>query len=128
MKILLDTHIFIWLHEAPERLSESALRLLQDVENELFLSMASVWEIQIKVGIGKLSLTGHIFDIVTTQQRVNHLQLLPIELRHISGLSRLSLHHRDPFDRFLLAQSHVEAMPLLSADAVFDAYQAQILR
>ena len=128
MKILLDTHIFIWLHEAPQQLSQSATRLLQDLNNELFFSMASAWEIQIKVNLGKLSLSNHIFDMVTTQQRVNNLQLLPIELRHISGLSRLPLHHRDPFDRLLLAQSNVDAMPLLSADAVFDAYDAQILR
>lgn len=128
MRILLDSHIFIWLHEAPEQLSGSATRLLQDLDNELFLSMASVWEIQIKMSLGKLSLSGHIFDVVTMEQRVNNVQLLPIELRHISGLSRLPMHHRDPFDRLLLAQSIAEKMPILSADAVFDNYDAQVLR
>ena len=128
MKILLDTHIFIWAFREPHLLSASARNHLDNPNNLLFLSVVSAWEIQIKVDVGKLEFEEPLLKIIEFQRRVNNLQLLPIELRHISGLSRLPLHHRDPFDRLLLAQSNVEAMPLLSADAVFDAYNAQILR
>ena len=128
MRILIDTHIFIWSLREPERLSASAVEILNDRQNVIFLSVVSAWEIQIKTGTNKLVLDQPLIETIARQQRVNNLQLLPIELRHISGLSRLPMHHRDPFDRLLLAQSNVEAMPLLSADAVFDAYDAQILR
>lgn len=92
------------------------------------MSLASVWEIQTKTDIGKLSLGEPLMDIIALEQRVNNLQLLPIELSHINALSGLPLHHRDPFDRLLIAQSLTEAMPILSADAVFELYPAQILR
>lgn len=128
MRILLDTHIFIGAFREPHLLSRSARQYLDDPDNSLFLSVASAWEIQIKVDIGKLEFEEPIRDIIEFQQRVNGLQLLPIELLHLNGLSQLPMHHRDPFDRLLLAQSNVEAMPLLSADTVFDAYDAQILR
>ena len=128
MKILLDTHIFIWAFREPHLLSASARNYLDNPDNLLFLSIASAREIQIQIDIGKLEFEEPLLEIIEFQRRVNNVQLLPIELRHINGLSRLPLHHRDPFDRLLLAQSNVEAMPLLSADAVFDAYDAQILR
>lgn len=90
--------------------------------------MASVWEIQIKVDIKKLALPLPLSDLIALQRRTNNIQLLPIELRHIYALSDLPMHHRDPFDRLLIAQSNVEKMPILSADGVFDLYNAQTLR
>ena len=128
MRILLDTHEFIWMHQAPELLSKSAILLIEDEENQLFLSMASVWEMQIKIDLKKLELSHHLVDVIATQKRENGVQLLPIEVRHIYGLSLLERHHRDPFDRLLIAQSNSEAMPILTADGVFDKYNAQILR
>ena len=128
MKILVDTHIFIWFSQDLNQLSRSASALLRNPDNEIFLSMASVWEIQIKVDIQKLALPIPLLDLIALQRQTNDLQILPIELRRIYALSALPMHHRDPFDRLLIAQSNAEKMPLLSADAIFDRYDAQILR
>ena len=128
MKILVDTHIFIWFSQDLNQLSRSASALLRNPDNEIFLSMASVWEIQIKVDIQKLALPIPLLDLIALQRQTNDLQILPIELRHIYALSALPMHHRDPFDRLLIAQSLAEQMPILSADAVFERYDAQILR
>lgn len=84
--------------------------------------MASVWELQMKSQLGKLNLSSSLPNFIKTQQRVNNLQLLPIELTHIYALEALLSHHRDPFDRILIAQAIVENISLLSIDAVFDAY------
>jgi PIN domain nuclease of toxin-antitoxin system len=86
------------------------------------LSLASVWEIQIKSQLGKLQLSLPLSELIETQQQMNDLQLLPVELKHIYALTELSHHHRDPFDRLLIVQSRVEQMPLLSRDSIFDAY------
>lgn len=128
MKILLDTHIFLWAFQNPHLLSPTALELMNDPKNELFLSIASVWEIQIKMDVGKMKFEQPLAEIIEFQQRVNNIQILPIELRHIYALSDLPMHRRDPFDRLLIAQSNAEQMPILSADAIFDQYNAQILR
>ncbi len=128
MNLLLDTHIFLWAFREPHLLSKSALRLMDDPANNLFLSIASIWETQIKADIGKLKFEQPFPEILNFQQRVNNLQILSIEPRHIYALGDLPMHHRDPFDRLLLAQSNVEKMPILSADAVFNRYDAQILR
>ena len=90
--------------------------------------MASIWEIQIKLDINKFELNRPLSEIIALERHENNLQILPIEAHHIYGLSALPMFHRDPFDRLLLAQSIREAMPILSADAVFDRYDAQILR
>ena len=128
MRILLDTHIFIWAFQNPKLLLASALELMDNPDSELFLSIASIWEMQIKITIGKMIFEESLSEIIEFQQRVNNVQILLIEPRHIYELSNLPMHHRDPFDRLLLAQSNVEKMPLLSADAVFERYDTQILR
>lgn len=128
MRTLIDTQIFIWSLQERHKLSDSAASLLDNPGNQIFLSLASIWEIQIKMDIGKFELSQNLSETIALQQRENNLQLLPIEPRHIYALSNLPMHHRDPFDRLLLAQSDVEKMPILSADAVFDQYDAQILR
>lgn len=128
MSFLIDTHIFIWFFENSNRLSVSASALLKDPDNEIFLSMASVWEIQIKLDIKKFELDRPLSEIIALERQRNKIQLLPIEPRHIYALSALPMHHKDPFDRLLLAQSNSEKMPILSADAIFDRYDAQILR
>ena len=128
MRILSDTHIFIWFSQDSSQLSRSAHELLRNPENEIFLSMASIWEIQIKLDIKKLTLPLPLAELIALQRRENNIQILPIELHHIYALSDLPMHHRDPFDRLLIAQSNAERMPILTADAVFDRYNAQILR
>ncbi|MDZ8258301.1 type II toxin-antitoxin system VapC family toxin [Nostoc sp. ChiQUE01b] len=125
MKLLLDTHVIIWSAGNPEKLSQKVRKLLIDTNNFWLLSMASVWELQIKSQLGKLNLSSSLPNFIETQQRVNNLQILPIELTHIYALEALPSHHRDPFDRILIAQAIVEKMPLLSIDAVFDVYPVQ---
>jgi PIN domain nuclease of toxin-antitoxin system len=127
MKILLDTHIFIWATTSPELLSVSTTSHLQDTSNVFYLSVASIWEMQIKINLGKLRLSGSLPNVVKKRQQESGLQILPIELRHIYALSTLPAHHRDPFDRLLIAQSQTEKMPLLTADVAFAAYDVDVL-
>ncbi len=125
MNLLLDTHVLIWSTGNPERLSENVRNLLLDTNNSWVVSIASIWEIQIKYQLGKLNLSLPLPNLIETQQRVNKLRILPIELGHIYALDGLPNHHRDPFDRIVIAQAIVESIPLLSADTVFDAYPVQ---
>lgn len=127
MNLLLDTHVFIWLSLTPERLSQQVTDLLMDETNLWFLSLASVWEMQIKRQLGKLSLNLPLPELIASQQQTNGLQLLPIELNHIFTLENLPQFHRDPFDRLLIAQAITEQIPLLSIDTVFDHYPVQRL-
>lgn len=127
MRILLDSHIFIWLVDEPEKLSVTATALLRDPGNELFLSIASVWERQIKIGLGKMRLQRSLQDTIKQQQETNNLQLLHITLPHIFALDALPLHHRDPFDRLLIAQANAQNFALLSADSQFAGYNVNLL-
>jgi len=122
MRLLLDTHTFLWFIAGDPQLSTTCRTLIEDLNNERLLSMASIWEMAIKVGLGKLPLAQPLETFVPAQMRVNSIALLPIEARHAFEVARLPLHHRDPFDRLLIAQSIVEQTALLSADAAFDAY------
>ena len=122
MNILLDTHVFIWLDTQPEKLSKTAFDLCRDESNQMYLSMASIWEMQIKNQLGKLSFDVSIAEMVLIQQQDNELQILEIQLEHIYRLSDLSKHHNDPFDRLLLSQSLEKNMPIISADTKFEQY------
>ncbi len=122
MNLLLDTHTFIWWSLTPERLSQRVSSLLADPSNNLILSVASVWEMQIKLQLGKLNLELPLRELIETQQQTNNLQLLPIQVTHVWALENLPIPHKDPFDRILIAQATVEQHPLLSIDAIFDAY------
>jgi PIN domain nuclease of toxin-antitoxin system len=122
LKILLDTNIFIWINSSPEQITGRALALLSDTNNVLFLSMASIWEMQIKTQLGKLKLNASIPELLEVQQRDNDLQILGISLNHIWSLAALPSHHRDPFDRMLIAQAIVEDLALISSDTALDAY------
>ena len=128
MKLLLDTHIFIWWADQPEKLSHAALSALQEEANELLLSVASVWEMQIKIQLGKLKLSLPLKELVKTQQETNQLNLLPVELKHVLALDALPFHHKDPFDRLLMAQSIEEEQTLVSADSQFSAYSVKLLQ
>ncbi|MHC5718853.1 MAG: type II toxin-antitoxin system VapC family toxin [Nostoc sp.] len=127
MNFLLDTHTLIWWSIDPVKLSQQARNLLDDRSNTLFLSIISVWEIQIKLQIGKLTLKMPLSELIKDQQETNDLQLLPIELTHIYALTNLPNHHRDPFDRLLIAQATVEKVPIVSIDSDFDRYPIQRL-
>jgi PIN domain nuclease of toxin-antitoxin system len=127
MKLLLDTHIFIWWASEPEMQSEAALRACQDESAILLLSVASVWEMQIKVQLGKLKLKAGLQSLVDSQQVTNNLQVLAVELSHVLGLDALPAYHKDPFDRLLIAQSIAEDAILVSADQVFTAYPVKMI-
>lgn len=120
MRQLLDTHSFIWFVMGNPRISSKVRAQIEDNEN--LLSTASVWEMAIKHSSGKLSF-GQPFDVFLEQQiSPNGIELLDINLDHITVVAALPLYHRDPFDRLLIAQSMVEQIPILNADSAFDAY------
>jgi PIN domain nuclease of toxin-antitoxin system len=127
MKLLLDTHTFIWWYNEPKRLPATVLSACQDTENVLMLSVASAWEMQIKSQLGKLHLTKPLSDIIHRQQEQNLLQILPITLPVVLALDNLPLHHRDPFDRLLIAQAQVEQLLLVSKDSKFEEYSVSLL-
>lgn len=122
MKLLLDTHTFLWFIMGSPNLSAVARALIEDAANEKFVSVASLWEIGIKLSIGKLTLSAP-FDVLIPQQlTLNGFELLNIEMGHAAAVAALPFHHRDPFDRLLIAQAAVEHMSLVSVDTMFDAY------
>lgn len=126
MKLLLDTHTFLWWDNEPSQLSGTIYALCQDPNNELLLSLVSIWEIQIKAQLGKLQLRTALAQVVADQQR-NGVTLLPITLPHILALQNLPPHHKDPFDRLLIAQAQNEGASLLSKDAEFADYAVSVL-
>jgi PIN domain nuclease of toxin-antitoxin system len=127
MRLILDTHTFIWLANEPELLSKEVHDLIAETENTLVLSVVSAWEMQIKVQIGKLDLGKPLADIISEQQEQNEIVILPISLAHALKIAELPLHHNDPFDRLLIAQALIEDMTLLSKDAVFEKYEAKVI-
>ncbi|GAB4295064.1 MAG: type II toxin-antitoxin system VapC family toxin [Oscillatoriaceae cyanobacterium] len=127
MKLLLDTHTLIWWTLTPERLSERVANLLAQEDNDLLLSVASVWEMQIKIQSGKLNLDLPRRELISTQQQTNNLQLLPIEVEDVWVLESLPAVHRDPFDRIIIAQAIGQQLPIISVDGVFDGYPVQRL-
>ena len=126
MKLLLDTHAFIWWDSDPAQLSAPALAALRDPANEVWLSVASVWEMVIKAQLGKLTLRLPLADIVR-QQQANGLQVLPVTLAHTLAVEGLPAIHKDPFDRVLIAQTNVEGAQLVSADQVVRQYPVRVL-
>lgn len=122
MKLLFDTHAFLWWDSDPGRMSPAALALCRDSNNDLTLSVVSVWEIQVKSQLGKLQLKRPLAEIISDQRKVNNLRVLPVWLKHVLSLQELPLHHRDPFDRLLIAQSRVEGAIMLSRDPLFAQY------
>jgi len=122
MRLLLDTHTFIWAATLDERLSSKARSSLLDSENELFLSTASIWEMAIKSSIGKLILQQPIEQIINEQIQINGLKILNIESAHALAVASLPWLHRDPFDRLLICQSRLEKLIILGRDSAMDAY------
>lgn len=127
MNILIDTHTFLWMVGEPHKLSPTARAAIQEPRNVLYLSTASIREMQLKLQLGKLSLPGPLPVIVQEQQQVNGVRPLLIELPHIYALGTLPHHHKDPFDRMLIAQANTEQLTLVSADSAFTAYNVPLL-
>jgi PIN domain nuclease of toxin-antitoxin system len=122
MRYLLDTNAFLWFITNDPKMSKVAARIIPDPANEVFVSIVTPWEIAIKVGIGKLTLNEPIAVAIPREINQNNLNLLSITLDQTFLVATLPHHHRDPFDRLLIAQAMAEGMPILSADAGFDAY------
>ncbi len=122
MKVLLDTHAFLWLITGDDRLSENARQIFLNNKNRLFFSAASLWEICIKKSLGKISLKKGWFRAIQEEMEINTVQWLPIEMAHCIEVAELPFHHRDPFDRMLIAQTIVEDLQLLSRDRRFSDY------
>jgi PIN domain nuclease of toxin-antitoxin system len=127
MRLLLDTHTFLWFFVGDNTLSQTARTLIEDESTEKFFSIASLWEIAIKVSIGKLTLTAPFDDIFPDQLANNGIDVLSITPAHTSAVTTLPFHHRDPFDRLLIAQAIIEQMELVSTDSAFDDYPVKRL-
>ena len=119
MKLLLDTQCWLWWFAQPERLNEEAIAHIADKMNELWFSVASIWEIGIKNAIGKLPLPEQIDSYISSRMVQLGVQYLEIRAPHALRAAALPLHHRDPFDRMLIAQAQIEDMTLVSADSMF---------
>jgi PIN domain nuclease of toxin-antitoxin system len=127
MRFLLDTHTFIWFVTDSPQLSTTAKLLIEDEYNEKWLSVASVWEMAIKCSLGKLSFNSPLPTFVEQQIQQNSIDLLSVQMPHLAIVATLPLHHRDPFDRLLIAQAITEGIPIISADVGFDAYSIRRL-
>jgi len=122
MRYLIDAHCLIWAQDDPGKLGQTAIAILQDSANQLLLSSGTIWELSIKSGLGKLTLSPGFRQWMDRAITDLDLVVLPITLDHADRQAHLPWHHRDPFDRLLAAQALVENIPLISADAIFDEY------
>ena len=123
MNLLLDTHTFLWFIAGDASLSKTARTAIEDENNNCYLSVASLWEIAIKVSIEKLELSEPFETLIPEQLAENGIELLDISVEHTALIASMPFHHRDPFDRLIAAQAKVEQMTLISVDEAFDAYE-----
>ena len=126
MRLLLDTQVWLWMVVAPDRLSPAARRLVSSDENDLVFSAASSWEIVIKHALGKLKLPGEPADLVPEWMTRTGVTPLPVLHRHTLQVATLPPHHRDPFDRVLVAQAQIEELAVLTADRQFGRYGVKV--
>jgi PIN domain nuclease of toxin-antitoxin system len=125
MKLLLDTHAFLWWDEASPRLSKRARELISDPDNTLYLSVVSAWEIVLKVGTGKLKLPSALAVYIPARLAHYRFEMLRLGLDHVLAAETLPTHHRDPFDRMLVAQAEVERLPILTHDPQIRKYSVE---
>jgi PIN domain nuclease of toxin-antitoxin system len=122
MRLLLDTHVFLWMIAGDGRLSASARQRISDPANEVFLSVASIWECVVKSQVGKLTLPQPVANYLTIQRTLHQVANLDIDEASVAGIEQLPMLHRDPFDRILIAQALQYGLTLLTADAAVLAY------
>lgn len=127
MRLLLDTHTFLWWISDDPQLSATAREIISEGGNELFFSAASGWEIAIKAQIGKLKLPSNLEQFIGKQLLQNAINTLPVQLSHTLHVYTLPPLHRDPFDRLLISQSQLEQLPILTADVQFQQYRVQVM-
>ena len=127
MRYLLDTHTFLWWNMDDAQLSSIAKNLIADGNNEIFLSAASAWEIAIKTVRGRLDLPEDPTRYISNRLSLHGFQALPVQIHHAVQVYKLPLHHADPFDRLLIAQSQIESMPLISVDSEIRKYEVEVV-
>jgi PIN domain nuclease of toxin-antitoxin system len=127
MRALLDTNSFLWFISGSDRLSIDAKNFIADMQNQLVLSAASLWEIAIKISLGKLDLLQPYGQLIPQQLEENDIAVLPLEIGHLNKVIDLPFHHRDPFDRLIIAQALAEGIPVVSSDAVFSQYAVKLI-
>ena len=125
MKVLIDTHVFLWGPQQEEKLSRRVQTLLPAAD--LWISVASLWEIITKVQVGKLTIPTPVGDYLFAKLKGNGVLVLPITFDHVKRAEKLPLHHRDPFDRILIAQSSEEKLPIVTSDPVFARYAVALI-
>ena len=124
-RYLLDTHAFVWMASAPDRLGSKARARIEAPASVLFLSVASIWEMAIKSSLGRLEFPAGLPEFLEEQLASTRTRVLAIRAEHAVRVANLPWHHRDPFDRLLVAQAQFETLPILSRDAAFDAYSIE---
>ena len=122
MRLLLDSHAFLWFILGDQRLSDRARLAIAAADTDVLISPATLWEMAIKVRLGKYTLPGPFGPFMDTQLTSNRIRLLPVEVRHTAILASMPFHHRDPFDRLIVAQALAESIGVVSVDAMLDAY------
>jgi len=127
MRALLDTSSFLWFVSGSDKLSGPANNFISDFNNQLILSSASLWEIAIKISLGKLELLQPYNQFIPQQLEENDIAILSIELRHLNKLIDLPFHHRDPFDRLIIAQAITEELAVISPDQIFVKYPVKLI-
>lgn len=126
MQLLLDTHTFIWFISGDNTLPPQVINVIKDVNNKCFISIASIWEIAIKSSLNKLTLQSD-FNLISDFLTANDITLLPITFEHLQKLLTLEFHHRDPFDRIIIAQGLMEQLTILTKDEHFIKYTNKVL-
>jgi PIN domain nuclease of toxin-antitoxin system len=127
MKLLLDTHVFLWWNEGSPRLSRPVRRLLSDSGNRLYVSVVSTWEMALKAQTGKLGLPAAISTYIPARLAHYAMEALPLTLEHVLAASSLPAYHRDPFDRMLVAQGQVEQLPIVTRDPQIRKYAVETI-
>lgn len=127
MNLLLDTHVFLWFIEGSTNLSDLARSLIENEQTQKFLSIVSLWEISIKIGIGKLDIGMIFIELVEKEILSNGILLLEIKIEHLDEFAKLPFHHKDPFDRLIVSQAIIEPIIVISKDQNFINYPITIM-
>jgi PIN domain nuclease of toxin-antitoxin system len=127
MKIVIDTHSLLWFIMGDDRLSNDARTIIEDLDNHILVSIGSLWEIAIKVNIGKLRFLQTYPELFPSELQKNEIEVLPIRHEHLTTLATLPLYHRDPFDRIIIAQAMSENVAIATKDDAFRSYAVEII-
>lgn len=127
MHYLADTHSFLWYITGDGSLSASARQVMDEKAHPVYVSMASLWELAIKTTLGKLVLAKPFEELIPEQLERNEFTVLPISVGHLARLTQLPFHHRDPFDRLLIAQAQTEGLSIITRDPLFEAYEVDVV-